>query len=325
MDDVTFEISPDDIELEQSRCFTVWIPQFAEGDDSSGEATSKVEVLEDDAPLGPAHSLHDDIRRKGAGRFSHWGNKLYFSSSDDTDPRTSGRRYVVAGPRRKGHPPYIPVLRGHEVVPAFMSPSFLPERLVMEMERHPEAQGKSSWGTKNVLQAFVLSLRPTTVLEIGGHIGSASIVIGTALKANNYGVLFTLEPQDHYFRLISKFVKKAGVEDFVRPLQIYSTSPELSVFLPSKVEMIFLDANHSYSAAFHDIQLSDRLLAENGLLFLDDVGPEVSPQIDPEGRGGVRQALLDYTRGRSDLHTIMLGPPLWHNPAGMAMVCKQSV
>lgn len=56
---------------------------------------SKTELFENDTPLGPPHSLHDLIRDTGSGQFSHWGSDLYFSSSDNTDPRTNRRHYKV--------------------------------------------------------------------------------------------------------------------------------------------------------------------------------------------------------------------------------------
>lgn len=56
---------------------------------------STLVLYEQGRPLGPAHSTHDEIRREGAGRFSHWGTALWLSSSDGTDPRTNGRSYVA--------------------------------------------------------------------------------------------------------------------------------------------------------------------------------------------------------------------------------------
>lgn len=53
-------------------------------------------LLEEGKPLWDAHALHDDIRTKGAGRYSHWQDPLYFSTSDGSDPRTNARRYVLA-------------------------------------------------------------------------------------------------------------------------------------------------------------------------------------------------------------------------------------
>jgi len=52
-------------------------------------------LVEDDLPLGPAGALHDQIRNTGAGAYSIWGNYLYFSTSDNTDPAANGRKYVL--------------------------------------------------------------------------------------------------------------------------------------------------------------------------------------------------------------------------------------
>ena len=52
-------------------------------------------VYEGDRPLGPAEQLHDDIRREGAGLFSIWGSSVYFSSSDNSDPRRNQRDYSL--------------------------------------------------------------------------------------------------------------------------------------------------------------------------------------------------------------------------------------
>jgi hypothetical protein len=56
---------------------------------------SSLRLFENFRELGPSHSTHHDIDQLGGGRFSHWGGKLYFSSSDKTDPRTNGRLYAV--------------------------------------------------------------------------------------------------------------------------------------------------------------------------------------------------------------------------------------
>ena len=67
------------------------------GDTCEEPGRSWAQLLEDGQPLGPAHSLHADIRKKGAGRYSHWdwNKSLYFSTSDNTDPRFNGRTYEL--------------------------------------------------------------------------------------------------------------------------------------------------------------------------------------------------------------------------------------
>jgi len=54
---------------------------------------SRLSLFEDDRPLGPPHQDHAEIRTLGKGRYSDWDNYILFSSSDNSDPRTNGRRY----------------------------------------------------------------------------------------------------------------------------------------------------------------------------------------------------------------------------------------
>jgi hypothetical protein len=65
------------------------------GDTNEHPKRSALRLWEDDRPLGPAHSLHDTIRAQGGGAYSHWGSDLYFSASDNSDPRTNGRHYEL--------------------------------------------------------------------------------------------------------------------------------------------------------------------------------------------------------------------------------------
>lgn len=65
------------------------------GDGLSNITASSLQLTENGRLLGPAHSAHDDIRRHGNGRYSHWRTHLYFSASDSTDPRSNGRRYSI--------------------------------------------------------------------------------------------------------------------------------------------------------------------------------------------------------------------------------------
>jgi len=67
----------------------------AEGDALTSVQHSTWILLEDDLPLGPAHSRHADIESKGRGRYSHWNNSIIFSTSDNSDPRTNGRTYTL--------------------------------------------------------------------------------------------------------------------------------------------------------------------------------------------------------------------------------------
>src|SRR5262245_20821366 len=65
---------------------------------SAQQRPSPATVLENGVPLGPSNAQHADIRDLGRGRFSFWGQSVYFSSSDLSNPRTNGRRYTIRYP-----------------------------------------------------------------------------------------------------------------------------------------------------------------------------------------------------------------------------------
>lgn len=76
------------------------------GDNATSKEQSVLRLFENGVELGPAHSVHDDIRNLGKGRFSHWGTTVIFSASDNTDPRTNGRSYTyVMGGTSAAIPP----------------------------------------------------------------------------------------------------------------------------------------------------------------------------------------------------------------------------
>ena len=80
---------------EEGNCFVASMDFGEEGDKFTGNK-SMIVLLEDGKPLGPPRSVHAAIREKGDGRYSHWTREtLYFSSLDNTDPRTNGRKYEV--------------------------------------------------------------------------------------------------------------------------------------------------------------------------------------------------------------------------------------
>jgi len=68
-------------------------------DNNNFPTQSTLRFFENGVEMGPAHSLHADIRTKGAGRFSHWsqtdgtGESIRFSASNNTNPLTNGKKY----------------------------------------------------------------------------------------------------------------------------------------------------------------------------------------------------------------------------------------
>ena len=77
---------------EKGNCYVAPLPKKLISDSNGG---SRLKLFEDGRELPHPHSNHDDIRELGAGRYSHWNDAVYFSSSDNSDPAKNGKRYSV--------------------------------------------------------------------------------------------------------------------------------------------------------------------------------------------------------------------------------------
>jgi SAM-dependent methyltransferase len=65
------------------------------GSDEEHRCSSDMLLFEDDRPLGPMNWPHETIRAVGNGAYNHWGQALYFATSDNSSPLTNGRCYEV--------------------------------------------------------------------------------------------------------------------------------------------------------------------------------------------------------------------------------------
>jgi len=67
-------------------------------DTSEKPYRSRLRLFEEQQALGPPHSSHETIRRQGRGCYSFWGNVVYFSTTDGSDPNHNERAYDVTLP-----------------------------------------------------------------------------------------------------------------------------------------------------------------------------------------------------------------------------------
>jgi len=91
-----FLLPPTAMTPQTGLAFRVALPAgLPEGDHGESDETGTLQLHEDHLPLGPAHASPERIAEAGRGRYGQWGRLLLFSSSDGTDPRRNGRRYVL--------------------------------------------------------------------------------------------------------------------------------------------------------------------------------------------------------------------------------------
>jgi lysophospholipase L1-like esterase len=79
---------------EQGHAFVADIPVALPSDGIQSQ-DSKVELYEQGVRVGTPHAPHEVIRKEGGGAFSHWGERLYFSATNNSDPNINGRTYIL--------------------------------------------------------------------------------------------------------------------------------------------------------------------------------------------------------------------------------------
>jgi MoaA/NifB/PqqE/SkfB family radical SAM enzyme len=79
------------IQKENGHCHIAVMPP--------GAPLAQYALFEDGSALPLPDAEHEEIRQRGAGRYSCWGRFVYFSTSDNSDARNNGRKYAL---RRSG-------------------------------------------------------------------------------------------------------------------------------------------------------------------------------------------------------------------------------
>ncbi|HMF10922.1 MAG TPA: methyltransferase domain-containing protein [Gemmataceae bacterium] len=79
---------------EGGDCYSAGLPALLRyADDESVSHRSTLALYEDGLPLQQPHCSINAIRELGIGRYAHWEDRLYFSTTDNSDPNINGRDY----------------------------------------------------------------------------------------------------------------------------------------------------------------------------------------------------------------------------------------
>lgn len=181
---IYFPLSKASMQAESGLNYISPLPTTVEhGSDASAGSYSKLRLFENGVEIGPAHSLHQNIRTAGAGRFSHWGSSLYFSSSDGSDPRTNAWTYQVAIPTRLGEPfTFYGRLTATEITPETGFAYFVPKDFATKADTSGDATASRlrlyedgvALGTAHSLHSDIRSVGLGRYSHWGGNLYFAS-------------------------------------------------------------------------------------------------------------------------------------------------------
>ncbi len=177
------------------------------------------------------------------------------------------------------------------------------------METDPHAPGHSDAGIRNMLFSLTLSFKPDSILELGTHIGSASVVIGEALRLNDFGRLYTVEPTNECHGKASAYVARAGLQKQVTCIKGFSYEEPVRKQLAQAApfEIIYVDACHDFDAVFGEIQYYSTILRDDGLMIFHDTSL-YAQSYDTKKQGGRtagdRRSVRPGARAGADLFRV---------------------
>jgi predicted O-methyltransferase YrrM len=292
-----------------------YVPRLAKtADTESHGARSQLALFEDDILLGPPHSSHELIRTIGGGCYSHWGEQIYFSTSDGTDPLHNGRKYVARLPYISGGrqpSPGMPTNTSEKQEPtAFLDTRDLVKhiyesagagledalaRTLSHARRFLEsgivAGGTSSMEDCALLYLLIGCFKPRSVFEIGTFIGTTAVAMNEAAKMIGATVT-TCDPVTY--------------DAFGRGSEIRFIN------LPSREALEVLQHDSPIDFAFMDwmpdpatMELANRLFSEDAIIAVHDYYPPNKGH--PEEKGS---AIVEYLND----HYINIPLGQWHFP-----------
>ena len=141
--------------------------------------------------------------------------------------------------------------------------------------------GDSAW----LLYGLARSLKPKVCVEIGSARGKSACTVGMALRRNGGGKLYAIDPHSptnwndtdsvDTFAIINQNLQKAGVTGFVEIVR--KTSTEAARDWDKKIDLIFIDGDHSFEGVKADWELFLPHLGEFGVAVFHDTIWDLKP------------------------------------------------
>ena len=196
-------------------------------------------------------------------------------------------------------------------------------------------------GDRRAVYHLIMALKPTSVLEIGTHIGASTLHIARALdQLDAGGKLITADIVDVNDRESGPW-RSAGLADSPRGLADslhcsdhvdFHVGPCLDLMkrTDQRFDFIFLDGDHSAGAVYKEVSAALAILAENGVILLHDYYPDAK-SLYPDGSliSGPFRAMERVISENPEVDVLPLGELPWPTKLGsnftsLALVVRRS-
>ena len=187
----------------------------------------------------------------------------------------------------------------------------------------------------SLLHGLVTGNRLTRIVQLGTCAGYSALLLAWMLRRMDAPRgLFTLDLDPAMCDLSRRWIRRAGLEDFVEVVEGSSLDPAsiegARKYFESAPQLIIVDSSHEYRSTLAELELWYPLLAPGGVLVLHDVS-EFAAGFDVTGEGGVRRAFAEWRKAHTDVETFSLnensrsmdaGRPAYQDACGAGLIHK---
>jgi predicted O-methyltransferase YrrM len=140
-------------------------------------------------------------------------------------------------------------------------------------ELHRILRDVEGWLTDEEAEALYTLARSCTgkgaIVELGSWKGRSTVCLGLGSKAGAGVPVYAVDrPRGDIYEAFERNIRRAGVEDVVRPVN--SSSEEAARDFDEPIELLFIDASHKYDLVKLDWDLWVPKLVEGGVLAMHD-------------------------------------------------------
>jgi predicted O-methyltransferase YrrM len=187
----------------------------------------------------------------------------------------------------------------------------------------------------SLLHGFVMGNHLVRIAQLGTCAGYSALLLGWILRRmNGPRGLFSLDHDAAMCELSRRWIKRAGLENFVEIAKASSLDPAsieaAQTYLSGAPQLIILDSSHEYRSTLAELDLWYPALAPGGVLVLHDVS-KFAAGFDVTGQGGVRRAFSEWRQAHSEVETFSLNSeatsmesarPAYQDACGVGLIHK---
>lgn len=226
------------------------------GDTVGSVSKSVLRLFEDEVELGPWRAPHEMIRQTGRGGFSHWERALFFSTSDNSDPSSNGRKYRILASTQSERGECKSWHKGHATIGSLPINYESPARRVNYVDTDAEYALECARSYLTIIPGGRKGLVQKAVLELGPGPSFATALVlkawGAAMVAvsDRYLVQFDAKYHGALYRQLANMLLVEDPTVNVKPLEICAEAGHLQEQVCSR-ELPLEHMSREFQSFFH--------------------------------------------------------------------------